>query len=224
MAGSDTLRGAGVPLRALLACVLVLIHAAPSYAAAPEFTAADFDSSLAAKDGIWLLEFYAPWCGHCKHLTPIWDEASDALVAEGVPVFMAKVDCTAHDKICSRYDVNGYPSLKVLSNDAKLLRPYKGGRTVERIVQYAKRLAGPQITHLKSTKDLKEWIAAHEAAFILYEPAVAEEGWQELKDAYEAAAATLYDVANLAIAPEYTGDDLHVRVMQDGKVLQEDDG
>jgi len=74
---------------------------------APELTNEDFDSTLASKTGAWLLDFYAPWCGHCKKIGPIWDEAAEKVKAEGVDVHFAKMDCTvrAHSDICERYVV-----------------------------------------------------------------------------------------------------------------------
>lgn len=42
------------------------------------------------------LEFYAPWCGHCKTLAPIWERIAKAL-AEVPTIVIAKMDATANE-------------------------------------------------------------------------------------------------------------------------------
>lgn len=63
----------------------------------------------------WLIKFYAPWCGHCKRLSPIWDRLSIALKAVE-DVSIAKVDCTVHRRICTRFGVGGFPTLLFLKD------------------------------------------------------------------------------------------------------------
>ena len=84
---------------------VVLLHLSThAAAAAPELTGDDFDTTLSRKSGVWLLDFYAPWCGHCKKIGPVWDEAADKAAEEGLAVHFAKMDCTvrAHNEICER--------------------------------------------------------------------------------------------------------------------------
>ncbi|KAF9295377.1 hypothetical protein BGZ74_010837 [Mortierella antarctica] len=62
------------------------------------------------QDGPWLVEYYAPWCGHCKALAPIYDELAVALKGK---VNVAKVDCPANEDVCRSQGVRAYPTIKL---------------------------------------------------------------------------------------------------------------
>jgi len=56
-----------------------------------------------------LIEFYAPWCGHCKALAPEFDKAAKAL--EGI-VKLGAVDMTTDGEAGRSYEISGYPTIK----------------------------------------------------------------------------------------------------------------
>eukprot|EP01088_Endostelium_zonatum_P020588 TRINITY_DN7663_c0_g1_i1.p1 TRINITY_DN7663_c0_g1~~TRINITY_DN7663_c0_g1_i1.p1 ORF type:complete len:108 (+),score=17.39 TRINITY_DN7663_c0_g1_i1:26-349(+) len=49
--------------------------------------------------GTWLVEFYAPWCGHCKKLIPTYEEVATNLEGD---VNVAKVDGSKHKGLAIR--------------------------------------------------------------------------------------------------------------------------
>ena len=61
-----------------------------------------------ATTGDWFIKFYAPWCGHCKRLAPIWEEVATEL--KGI-TNVAKVDVTQNRGLGKQFGVKGFPTL-----------------------------------------------------------------------------------------------------------------
>ncbi|KZZ89473.1 protein disulfide isomerase [Moelleriella libera RCEF 2490] len=85
-----------------------------------------------------LVEFYAPWCGHCKALAPKYDQLGEAYQKSEFKdkVVIAKVDATANDV---PDDISGFPTIKLFpagGKDAPVT--YSGARTVEDLVEFIK--------------------------------------------------------------------------------------
>ncbi len=81
-----------------------------------ELTQSNFKSLVMDSDEIWLVEFYAPWCGHCKSLAPEYKKAAKAL--KGV-VRVGAVDMTKHQSVGSPYNVKGFPTIKFFGLNKK---------------------------------------------------------------------------------------------------------
>ncbi|EGG05348.1 uncharacterized protein MELLADRAFT_116816 [Melampsora larici-populina 98AG31] len=94
-----------------------------------------------------LVEFMAPWCGHCKALAPFYAEAAIALKPKAIK--LAKVDCTAETTLCSEQGVTGYPTLKLFNKG--VVSDYNGPRTTDGIVSYMIKRSLPVVSYLSPT-------------------------------------------------------------------------
>lgn len=86
---------------------------------------------------MWLVEFFAPWCGHCQKLAPQWSEAATELKGK---VKLGALDATIHKATASRYGIQGYPTIKYFGpgkKDSSSAVDYDGGRTADAIVNWA---------------------------------------------------------------------------------------
>jgi len=129
----DAIEGGDAAAAADDAEEVVAEDAAPAAAAAGEVAVlgdSNFDATI--KEGRWLIKFYAPWCGHCKRLAPTWDELAKSASGFGV----AKVDCTEHRDLCSKFEVRGYPTIKLFV-DGKHSEDYRGARDEASLAKFA---------------------------------------------------------------------------------------
>merc|ERR1712088_447461 len=74
-----------------------------------------------------LVEFYAPWCGHCKQLTPIWDELGEKY-KDHETIVIAKMDSTANE--LEEVKVQGFPTIKLFKKGTNEIVDFNGDRTV----------------------------------------------------------------------------------------------
>lgn len=84
--------------------------------------------------GQHFIKFYAPWCGHCQKLAPVW-EALAATFEHDPSLKVSKVDCTANRHTCNEFEVKAYPTL-LWVEDGKMVEKYQGGRSHEELKEY----------------------------------------------------------------------------------------
>jgi thioredoxin domain-containing protein 5 len=111
-----------------------------SFAADSDVVVLTTDSFSQTSSGIWLVEFYAPWCGHCKRLVPIWEEL--ATTAKG-KFNVAKVDCTVEKDVGTANGIRGFPTIK-LFHDGKVSE-FNGQRTVDAFVEFVEKETGSKL-------------------------------------------------------------------------------
>ncbi|XP_030455068.1 protein disulfide-isomerase [Syzygium oleosum] len=134
-------------------------EAEPAAAAAEEEFVLTLDhsnfSDTVSKHDFIVVEFYAPWCGHCKKLAPEYEKAASALSSHDPPIALAKIDANeeANKELASEYDIKGFPTIKILRKGGKIIQEYKGPREADGIVTYLKKQSGPPSAEIKSVED-----------------------------------------------------------------------
>ncbi|XP_017267505.1 protein disulfide-isomerase A6 isoform X2 [Kryptolebias marmoratus] len=126
----------GPLLLGVLGCSLVLsvqaMYSSSDYVV--ELTPSNFNREVIQSDSLWLVEFYAPWCGHCQSLAPEWKKAATAL--KGI-VKVGAVDADQHKSLGGQYGVRGFPTIKIFGANKNKPEEYQGGRSSQAIVDGA---------------------------------------------------------------------------------------
>ncbi|KAG2643798.1 hypothetical protein PVAP13_2KG348217 [Panicum virgatum] len=102
--------------------------------ASVELNSRNFDELVVKSKDLWIVEFYAPWCGHCKKLAPEWKKAAKKLKGQ---VKLGHVDCDAEKSLMSKYKVEGFPTILVFGADKESPFPYQGARVASAIESFA---------------------------------------------------------------------------------------
>ncbi|KAK9841395.1 hypothetical protein WJX74_005077 [Apatococcus lobatus] len=97
-------------------------------------TANTFEELVTSKGQNTMIEFYAPWCGHCKSLAPIYEEVGE-YYKKNKTVTIAKMDATANDVPDGRFEVKGFPTLMLVDGKGDI-KPFEGDRTKEDLVKF----------------------------------------------------------------------------------------
>ncbi|KAJ6562552.1 thioredoxin-like protein [Mycena capillaripes] len=98
----------------------------------PLLTQKDFKSTTT--QGVWFVEYFSPYCGHCRHFAPTW---AKLVVHSKIPagVQFAQVDCSVDGALCEANNVIGYPQLN-LYRDGEFVDKFKGSRDLDLLIEY----------------------------------------------------------------------------------------
>ncbi|KAK9074078.1 hypothetical protein SSX86_006675 [Deinandra increscens subsp. villosa] len=140
--------------------------------ASVELNSSNFDEIVVKSKDLWMVEFYAPWCGHCKKLAPEWKKAAKNLQGK---VKLGHVNCDDEKALMSRYKVQGFPSILVFGADKETPITYEGARTASAIesfalVQLETNVAPPEVTELTSADVLEEKCGSAAICFVAFLP------------------------------------------------------
>jgi len=129
----------------------------------------NFDDALAdPANGLWLIKFYAPWCGHCKKLAPILEQVAAFIKGK---MAIGKVDCTQEKDLCKKYEVKSFPTMKFFRDGE--FYDFPGERTADSMIEFAELMSLSAVSSITSHAVAYDEIAASNrdgVAFIAYDP------------------------------------------------------
>ncbi|CAH2307775.1 disulfide-isomerase A2 [Pelobates cultripes] len=116
-----------------------------------------------------LVEFYAPWCGHCQELAPKYAKAAEILKNRTTHARLAKVDSTEEQDLAKEFNVNGYPTIKFFKGGNRTDNiDFGGRRDVDGIVKWMLRRLGPLATLLVDVAVAERFASANELTVIAF--------------------------------------------------------
>lgn len=137
-----------------------------------ELTEANFRKKVLNSEKGWLVEFYAPWCGHCKSLAPAWADAASQLKGK---MNLGALDATVHGSVAQEYGVRGYPTIKYFAPGSSEPEDYEGGRSAGDIVRWAEEKAAenvppPEVKQIVGADSVKAACEEHPLCVIAFLP------------------------------------------------------
>lgn len=128
-----------------------------------KLTADNFDQVIGDNERV-LVEFYAPWCGHCKNIEPEYKKAADKLAKAESTTKLAQVDATEEKELATRFSVQGFPTLKYFLNGEA--SDYGGGRTTDTIVAWLNKRELPAVSNLDDEAALQKLIEGNDLVVV----------------------------------------------------------
>ena len=120
--------------------------------------------NLISKDELTFVKFYAPWCGHCKKMAPDFQKAATELKGKAV---LVDLDATEAKELATKYEVRGFPTLKLFSK-GEVIADYSGGRSTEDMVKYIERALLPSFTKLEDEKAVKTFVEENSGKVMVF--------------------------------------------------------
>jgi len=124
---------------ALLLLAVALLSCPASASNVVQLNDDNFEEEV-GKVALMLVKFYAPWCGHCQHMSAAFEEAADELHDQVTSSKLAEVDATVATAVAAKYGVQGFPTIKLFES-GKESKEYSGDRTRADLVAFVKKAA-----------------------------------------------------------------------------------
>ena len=113
----------------------------------------NFEKEVIKSDSLWLILFYAPWCGHCRAFHPQFEKLAKS--TKGL-FKIGAVNCEEERDLAGKYKIDGFPTVLFFGEDKTKTEEYEGNRKADKIVDYlfdkAKNIINKKLTEKKDEK------------------------------------------------------------------------
>lgn len=137
----------------------------------------NFDKVVLESGKPALVEFFAPWCGHCKNLAPVYEELATKFAFAGDKVSIGKVDADEHKSLGKRFGVQGFPTIKWFDGKSDKPIDYTGGRDLESLSNWItektglktkKTKAAPSAVEMLNDKTFKQQVGGDKDVLVAF--------------------------------------------------------
>ena len=113
----------------------------------------NFVKKVIKSNNIWLILFYAPWCGHCKEFHPEFEKLAKS--TKGL-FKLGAVNCENDRELAERYKIKGFPTMLFFGDDKNKVEEYEGDREADKIIDFlfekTKKITNNKLKKLKDIK------------------------------------------------------------------------
>ncbi|KAG5925596.1 hypothetical protein E4U42_004145 [Claviceps africana] len=164
-------------IKSFVLATLAAAAAAAAHSAVIDLTPSNFDEVVLKSGKPTLVEFFAPWCGHCKSLAPIYENLAHAFEHAKDKVHIAKVDADAERALGKRFGIQGFPTLKFFDGKSDKPEDYKSGRDLESLstfitektgVRPKKKLESPSHIVILTDKTFAETVGSDKNVLVAF--------------------------------------------------------
>jgi protein disulfide-isomerase A6 len=159
-----------------LAAMAVDLVAGASGSAVLDLIPSNFEDVVLTSGKPTLVEFFAPWCGHCKQLAPVYEDLAHTFeFSKNVQI--GKVDADDHRDLGKTYGVQGFPTLKFFDGKSNTPTDYKGGRDLESLTAFITEKTGikpkkpaemPSVVEMLTDKTFAEQVGSDKNVFVAF--------------------------------------------------------
>lgn len=100
-----------------------------------EISAVQFQTEVEQFQGKVLIDFYAPWCGPCKMISPVVEQIAQESFKAGEPLKVVKINADDNQSLMARYGIRGIPTL-LLMNEGELVATQVGAASLSQVKKF----------------------------------------------------------------------------------------